>query len=70
MKMYEIAWLGQDGSVHRGGIKAPIATVGKWIEEHSEADPTTLYMAVPANEEAITLEEFLNIYSVENGEVA
>lgn len=62
---YEIAWIDKDGRLQRGGIKATIATVGKWIEKSMEADHETLYMAVPANDEAITWAEYLK----ENGSV-
>lgn len=55
--LYEIAWVGEDGSLNRGGLKATIATVGKWIEENMKDDHETLYVAVPANEDAITLAE-------------
>lgn len=57
--LYEIAWLDKDRSLRRGGLKATIATVGKWIEEVMKVDSETLYMAVPANEEAVTWAEYL-----------
>lgn len=61
--LYEIAWLDKDGSLRRGGLKATIATVGKWIEKNMETDHETLYVAVPANDEAVTWAEYLK----ENG---
>lgn len=55
--LYEIAHLDENGTLQRGGLKATIATVGKWIEEAMALDPNTIYVAVPADEDAITLAE-------------
>ena len=54
--LYEIGHI-QDGQLVRGGIKAPLLTVGKWIREYSAIDKVTVYVAVPASPEAITAEE-------------
>lgn len=55
--LYELAYLNDDGILIRGGLKATIATVGKWIEESLEDDPDTIYVAVPADDDAITCAE-------------
>lgn len=55
--LYEVAHI-TDGKLTRGGIKAPLLRVGKWIKELKETDPKTIYVAVPADEDAITEEEY------------
>ena len=55
--MYEVAHF-TDGELHRGGIKAPLLRVGKWIRELMETDKDTVYVAVPADDDAVTEEEF------------
>lgn len=54
--MYEIATL-EDGKIARGGIKAPLLTVGKWIRENTALYPNVVFFAVPASPEAVTREE-------------
>lgn len=66
--LYEIAYLNEDGILIRGGVKATIATVGKWIEESLEIDPDTIYVAVPADEDAITCAELRKMMMVEAAE--
>lgn len=56
--LYELAYLDEDGVLICGGIKATIVTVGKWIEESLEIDPDTIFVAVPADEDAITYAEW------------
>lgn len=51
--MYEVAYL-REGELVRGGIKAPLLTVGKWIRDNAANDPDTVYVAVPASPEAVT----------------
>lgn len=55
--LFEIAHLDRSGELHRGGVAATIRTVGKWIEESLEVDPDTIYVAVPADDDAITIAE-------------
>ena len=55
--LYEVAHI-TNGELHRGGIKAPLLRVGKWIGELKETDPETIYVAVPADENAITEAEY------------
>lgn len=55
--LYEIAYLDEYGDLIRGGVKATIATVGKWIEDSLKDDPDTIYVAVPADDDAITCAE-------------
>lgn len=59
--LYEIAWIEKDGTLRRGGLKATIATVGRWIEDAMRIDQDSIYMAVPANEDAFTLAEWREI---------
>lgn len=51
--LFEIAYFEPDGSLHRGGVAATARTVGKWIEESVSIDPETVFVAIPASEEAI-----------------
>lgn len=55
--LFEIAHMDSRGELHRGGIAATIRTVGKWIEESLKVDPGTIYVAVPADDDAITISE-------------
>lgn len=56
--LYEIAYL-ENGEIIRGGIKADIRTVGKWIEENKDFG---IQFAIPANEDAISIEEYKKEY--------
>ena len=54
--LYEIGFI-ENGEIIRGGYKAPLLTVGKWIRENMKLDPNTVYVAVPANGSAIPYAE-------------
>ena len=54
--MYELGCL-DNGEISRGGIKAPLLTVGKWIRENTALYPDVVFFAVPASPEAVTREE-------------
>lgn len=56
--LFEIAYIDGCGQIVRGGIKAPILTVGKWIEEAIQADPDGVYIAVVSDNDAITITEY------------
>lgn len=55
--LYEIASI-ENGEIARGGIKADIRTVGRWIERSKITMPDVLFFAVPASEDAITVAEY------------
>lgn len=56
--LYEIAHL-ENGEIVRGGIKAEIRTVGRWIEKNSVSIPDIEFFAIPANSEALTISEYM-----------
>lgn len=58
MKQYEIMQIYPDGHTARGGIKASMSTVRKWIEQNTANDPESQYIAVEADSEAITIAEY------------
>lgn len=58
--LYELGFI-RDGQIVRGGIKADLETVGKWIEGYLKTDPDVTFFAVPADDEAITEAEFFEI---------
>ena len=67
--MYEIAHV-EDGEIVRGGIKAPLLTVGKWIQSHLELSPDVVEFAIPADGNAVTETELiaeLSAYFEERG---
>ena len=55
--LYEIAHI-ENGQIVRGGIKAPLLKVGSWIKKNLESFPEMELFAIPANEDAITEEEY------------
>ena len=55
--LYEIAHI-ENGQIVRGGIKAPLLKVGSWIKTNLEYTPNVTFFAVPANENAISEEEY------------
>lgn len=57
MMLYEIASV-EKGEIARGGIKADIRTVGRWIERNKITMPDAVFFAIPANEDAITVMEY------------
>ena len=56
--MYELACL-EEGRLVRGGVKAPLLTVGKWLRENVEHDPAhaDAWVIVPASPDAVTKDE-------------
>lgn len=56
--LFEIAHIDENGDLVHGGIKATIRTVDKWIEEAIQVDPDSIYVAVPADKNAITIAEY------------
>ena len=56
--LYEIATI-EDGNLNRGGVKAPLLTVGKWIRDNMDKYPGAVYVAVPASPDAITEAELI-----------
>jgi hypothetical protein len=67
--LYEIGYI-QNGEIVRGGVKAPLLTVGKWIREQLELCPDAELFAIPANGEAMTEQELhasLDAYFEERG---
>lgn len=58
-QLFEIA-MESNGELVRGGIKATLQTVKKWIAQNQEGDPDTKYVAVPASEDAVTYREFMS----------
>ena len=55
--LYEIGHI-ENGQLVRGGIKAPLLRVGKWIKANLEVAPDAVLFAVPASDSAITEEEY------------
>ena len=56
--LYEIGCVDENGLIVRGGIKAPLLRVGKWIKNNLEVTPGVEYFAIPASDKAITEEEY------------
>jgi len=55
-RMYELAYI-ENGEIVRGGIKADILTVERWLRENTEHYSVNPYIIVPASEDAVTKEE-------------
>ena len=55
--LYEIGHI-ENGHIVRGGIKAPLLKVGSWIKTNLEYTPDVTFFAIPANEDAISVEEY------------
>lgn len=54
--LYEIGYV-LNGEIIRGGIKADIRTVAKWIEDGLSDWDDTVMFAVPADDDAISIAE-------------
>ena len=54
--MYELAFV-ENGHLVRGGIKAPLLTVEKWLEEVKAVLTEAECVIAPASPEAVTKEE-------------
>lgn len=54
--MFELAYI-ENGQIIRGGIKATGRTVCKWIEEYMSEGCKEQLIALPANENSISVQE-------------
>lgn len=56
--LFEMAYLDKNGNLIRsGGVAANIRTIGKWIEKYAVEYPEFVFVALPANNDAITIDE-------------
>lgn len=58
IEWWEIGWVSFDGEIVHGGIKSTMREVSKWVRIAMEEDPDSTYVIVPANDDALTEEDY------------
>lgn len=58
IKWWEVGCVDENGIISHGGIKASLPVVSNWVRINMENDPDSTYCIVPADDNAITEEEW------------